>query len=539
MTISGADLELIQALIALVLLGLSLICLPLAYTYAWRTFSTPERRSAGLTLALGALVRWGLAPPLLAMIFIGYKQTEYALTLLPLSHYGVGATALYHAIFGFFQAPDHRTMIAINQVIGVMTLPLIAAWAARLLKDTRAGLIALWLVSLTPLFVRNDLSEANIVPTLWWLMAGLICLDTWMHTARATALAAAIPLLALAAMARPEMPLLVVVFIALTALGSQWPTSRLRPSKALICAGTSLVALTTPHVIHTLNAMDTLSARASLPGLSSEEFWRLPTMLLLERNITIRPDLFPIGMSAAALLAFAPWSKRRLFSGALMLACFLTLGVYVVDLDEANIARVQVPGALLFTLLAAGGISTLWSRTKPLGALGLVLVTLSGLPSVEALWADANEHTEERLIRATEATLESPEPFTLIRLGERDRRAQSKDSQFTHYHFPDYLFRPPSRPGVIRSAGDFLEEPELSGDTYFFHGMRCYAEFRSLGVTQPQGADLHPACRAMHERFLLQPVFEEEAPNHGDVWIRYYGSAESLRVGLYKVVTSR
>jgi hypothetical protein len=69
--------------------------------------------------------------------------------------------------------------------------------------------------------------------------------------------------------------------------------------------------------------------------------------------------------------------------------------------------------------------------------------------------------------------------------------------------------------------------------------MRCYAEFRSRGVAAPEGDDLHPSCARMHEAFVLEPVFERRVTNHGDVWIRYYGTAAELQVGLYRVVRAR
>jgi len=538
MSISGADLELTQALIALVLLGVSLICLPMAYIAAWQSLTRVERQWMAGAVFIGAIMRWLLAPSLLAMIFIGYKQTEHALTLLPLSHYGVGATAFYHALFGVLPAPDHHTMIGINAVVGVLALPLVGAWAARLVRDGRAGVIATWIVAVTPLFVRNDVSEANIVPTLWWLTAGLLLFDSWVRSGRKSQLAAAVPLLALAAIARPEMPLLIAFLLPLSGLASGWQLARFKPSLSLGIAVAALIALTTPHVLHTLNAMDTLAGRASLPGLSLEEVTRLPRILLWEKNVTIRPYLFPMGVSLFAVAALMFSRGKRIARGALALCALGALTLYVVDLDEANIARVQVPGALLVTILGAAGCSQLWSaRRAPtfLGPLGLALALLSGVPSASALWAPANEHTEEALIQETRAMIPKDAPFTLVRHGESDRRQRGTDSRFTHYHFPDYLFRPPVGDGVLRSVSDFIDEPDLSAPTYFFHGMRCYAEFRSPGVQAPSGADLHPACAAIHQRFELQPVFERDVENYGDVWIRYYGSAPTLRVGLYKL----
>jgi hypothetical protein len=537
MPVSPASLELAQVVVALALLGLSLVCLPAAYAVCWRTFAPNERRWLGGAVVVGAITRWLLAPHLLAMIFIGYKQTEHALTLLPLSHYGVGATAFYHGVFGLVTAPDHQTMLLTNAVVGVLTLPLLGALAARLLRDGRAGVIATWLVALTPLFIRNDASEANIVPTLWWLSGGLVLLDAWATSGRRSLLAASVPLLALAAIARPEMPLMLAVLVPLTGVAAGWPLERFRKPWTALAAGGLLVTLAVPHMVHTLNAMTVLEGRSSLPGLA--ELAALPQLLFWERNVVLRPDLFPLGASLCALVGLALLPRRVAIT--LLLGALFALGLYVVDLDEANIARVHVPGALLITLLAAGGIARLWSVGPRPGQVALAALTLtlvSGWPTAGALWAPANEHTEEALIE--EATAALPDgPFTLVRLGERDRRKRGGDSRFTHYHFPDYRFRPPQRDGLLRSAGGFLDDPGLEAPTFFFHGMRCYAEFRSKGVDPPEGEDLHTACARMHQAFVLEPVFERQVRNHGDVWIRYYGTAAELKVGLYRVVRAR
>ena len=65
------------------------------------------------------------------------------------------------------------------------------------------------------------------MPTLWWLTAGLVLLDSWCETGRRWCLAACLPLLALAAMARPEMPALMAALLPLTALARGWSWSAL------------------------------------------------------------------------------------------------------------------------------------------------------------------------------------------------------------------------------------------------------------------------------------------------------------------------
>jgi hypothetical protein len=199
-------------------------------------------------------------------------------------------------------------------------------------------------------------------------------------------------------------------------------------------------------------------------------------------------------------------------------------------------ARVQVPGALLATMLAAAGAARL-GRLVPVrgAAVAAVAIALAtGWPTVERLFAATNEQTEEDLVRATLDALPGGD-VTLVRLHEADRRSNGRESRLTHYHFPDYLFRPPAREVVLRSVQSFIDDPDFEVPAFFFMGMRCYAEFRERGSKPPAGRDLHPLCAEVGERFRLEPVVAWDAKNHGDVWISYYGDAETLPVGLYRI----
>ncbi|MCB9730823.1 MAG: glycosyltransferase family 39 protein [Deltaproteobacteria bacterium] len=532
MTIGSGALEATEAIVALLLLAASLWAMPRALWRAGRVALAPPPATARLTalaLGLGALARL-LAPPLLATIFIGYKQTEQAATLLPISHYGVGSQALYHTLFAFFPV-DHRVIIAANTLLGTLTLPLAAALAARLHRDGRAGTVAAWLLALTPLFIRNDTSEANNVPALFWLLGGLVLLDEHLERARALPLVLATPLLALAAIARPEMPLLVVAGAACVLLAAP-ARPRLRPLALAIAAGATLIV---PHLIHVADAISALREADSLPGIERSELLRLPARLY-GLATPLRPELFPFGVTASAALALILRGRApRRVDLALAATALLALAITIVDLDQANMARVHVPASLFLTLLAAGGLVRIASmlRRPRLRGLPLALVLVTAIPSASTLWAPTNEATEERLIEAAEAAI-PPGEFMLLRPGAEDRR-QRPESRFTHYHFPDYLFLPPARNGMVRPLGSFLSAPDFFVPTWFFRGMRCYADFRPRGEPPPPGSDELPACRAMAERFRLEPVVEWTVPNAGDVWISYYGDAPSLTVGLYRV----
>jgi hypothetical protein len=530
--VSPGALEATEALIALVLLGISLWAAPIALLRAGRVLGEGPRSATRLTslaLALGVAARL-LAPALLATIFIGYKQTAQAATLLPISHYGVGSQALYHSLFALFPV-DHRVLIAANTVLGILTMPLAAALASRLHRDPRAGAVMAWLVALTPLFIRNDLSEANNVPALFWLFSGLLLLEEHLARARPFPLLLATPLLALAAIARPEMPLVVVATALVVLLCAPAP----RRPLVLSVAACVFVAIVTPHILHIVGAIATLRTADSLPGIESAELARLPKRLLTLAT-PLKLALFPLGITAAAALALllrGP-APRRLDWG-LALAALLALAVTALDLDHANMARVHVPASLLLTLLAAGGLARLAALIpRPaLRGLPLALVLATALPSTATLWAPTNEATEERLIQAAHAALPQGE-LLLLRPGSEDARHRPQ-SRFTHYHFPDYLFLPPARDAMVRPLAGFIRNPDFFVPTWFFRGMRCYADFRPRGEPPPPGSDELPACRAMAERFHLEPAIEWEVPNAGDVWIDYYGDAPTLTVGLYRV----
>ncbi len=530
-------LETAQGVVTLVLLGLSPWCLALAYAESMKAFGTGDasrrqRAALGAVLVAGALARWLLAPHRLASVFIGYKLTEHAIHLFPLTHYGAASTGLYHALFALLPA-DHRTLMWLHAVLGVATLPLIAAFTARFFHSRCVGLLAAAATALIPLFVRNDVSESNNVPMLWWLFGGLVLLQVSLSSRRRLPLVAAVPLLALAATARPEAPALVGVLAgAATLTAGRAAFAR----RELWAAAGLMTLLLIPHLLYTLREIRMLSANGRLYGLQAGVWRRLPE-LLLRQTVLLRPSLFP-----AVILAFAAlglWmSPRRRRVLALLLAALPLLALYAVDLDEANMARVEVPAALLVTLAASAGARELVRLLGTTRGVTLALAALlaSALPTAYVLFQPTNEATEEALILEARRHLPTATPFILVRPGEPDRREDpSSMGGVTHYHFPDYLMRRGDYRGRLRSMRAFLDTPDFGVPVYFFQGIRCYAVLRGPGSPPPRGANLHPLCAKMHRRFNLEPIFEREVPNYGDVWIRYYPASPTLTVGLYRV----
>jgi hypothetical protein len=540
---SAGTLSNLRALVALLLLGVSLPCLAQAYARAlalWRgEADVASRRLLGASVGVAAVVRWLIAPKWIVTMYIGYLLTEQAIELSAASHYGMGSLALYHALFAVLPR-DHRTLIWIDAVVGVLTLPLAATFAARLLRSPRAGAIFAALVALVPLFIKNDCSDANHVPCLWWIFGGLVLWEEHLDTGEPRALAAAVPLLALAASSRPEMPLLLPVLVALLTFGLAPPRARAW-SRGVLVAVVVAGALVAPQVLHVARAAAALEDRDSLPGLGGSGMLGFARLVLVQ-NTLLTPSLYPVALLAlalAGLLLRAPGEasdETRRARVALAVASVIAITVYGLDLCKANMARVHVPGALLVTMLAAAGIAALWSRAghAALRAAMVLAVVASAIPTALTLWAPTNEQAEEDFLRAALARLPG-EPYTLARMSRADRERAAPGSDFTAHHFPDYLVRPPMGPGRVSSLGDWTDQPDWDKPAFFYLGMRCYAQFRGPEVPPPHGEALQPACARMRERFTLEPVIEETVKNRGDVWLEYYGDAPELHLGLYRI----
>ncbi len=534
MSLEGSGLQAVQALISAVLLAASALCLPLAYVRAREQLSGTSRLAFGGAWAAGALGRV-FTPAAPAMVFIGYRMTEQAATLLPLAHYGASASAFYHLIFAV--APvDHAVIMSVNAVVGTLAIPFVAAFAARWCSDPRAGVFAAWLLAIIPLFVRNDCSEANNVPTLWWLFGALVLLASWADSGRRRDLLAAVPLFALACTARPEV-LLYALPLAAFCLAIAPEARRLLRDPRLWLALLVVAALCVPHVSHVLRELAALDQEKRLPGYDLVELKNL-SGYLVQRNTLLRVELFPVAALVCALgLLVLPSRGGRLRALALALLALFTAAVYMIDLDEANMARAHVPAAILVSVLAAGGLAAVSRLRRGIlwGAIGFAAIGATALPTAYRLFAPTNEATEDALIRdAAEAMPEAP--FIIVRPHYADRRERPNSfGGITHYHFPDYLFLPPARLGSPRSMTDFLAEPTYDPPTFFYRGLRCYAVLRGPHDPPPGGRDEHPLCARMVDEFQLDPVFETKATNYGDLWIPYYPASPTLTVGLYRV----
>lgn len=528
-------ISLLHAAAAVVLLGLATVALPLAYARAWqlwRAADPVQERWSAAAWALGAVLRWAVAPLWLTMVFIGYRMTETAIQLVPVNHYGIGASALYH--MGFAVLPlDHRSVMAINSLVGVLAMPLHAALALELLGTKRRAIRFLWLLAATPLLIQLDNSEANHVPTLWWLSGGLLLLLHFAQNRSHLTLAASLVLLGLAATSRVELLALapLLAYLALWTVQGKRPPLAWRPTGKAALLVLAVGVLLLPQLVNLWQSgMPLLPDPLALLG-------RL-ALALTQANVLLRTTLFPLGILLAALIAL---TERKLWPlAAMAVACLLAVAP---DVDRGNLVRVQAPAALFACMLAAVGLERLgFAASAPvqpgrlrLALVAAALVAASAAATVPFLWAPTNERAEDLFIRDALAHLPAG-PYTLIRLSTEDRVPKQVGLESTtQLHFPDYLVKPPVGQARLTSVAAWLERPDATLPAYFFAGVRCYARWRPDGEPAPAGLSEHPACSQMRKSAKLVPVFQRTVVNQGDVWLNNYGDAPELPLALYKV----
>ncbi len=509
---------LLIALSALFLLGLLAVLVPLLGTSAGILGRADHRAITWVLLGAGVVLRLVLDYRMVEM-GIGYQLARLADELI-LPRYGAGTTTLHHALFQVFGA-DHVTMVSAHKVIDSLTLPLAAAAGVRLAGARGPALAPFWAgaLALTPILLKSDLTESNLVPVLWGLWTALLAWEARTGWVRVVGTAAG---LGFAALCRPEMaaiaPALWVV-----------PCAPWRRPKPALLVGVILLAAIPFQLAFVQHVVDWEMGEGSLhlsKGLSAERLWRV-----LGNNALLDWRLVPI---VAPLLGLGALAVRGTRGRVLLwlIGGLLWLYVYAVDLSEASQPRLHIVGVLPWSLAAALTASVLWRWRRAAGIVALVLWAGSAAATVPTLWAPTNEDTQDALFDRLEESL--PEgPFVLSVLMRTD--APDPPGHFTHRHIPSYrLIRGEMIPlgGV---AARLLRQEEGDPPLLYFQGVSCYARLlRSASGER----GLLPACEAMHARFELEPAWSEIVPSHGNPVhqeLGYYGLDSQFEVGLFRV----
>lgn len=470
-------------------------------------------------LGLGMVLRLAL-PYRMVEMGIGYQLTRLAEELL-LPRYGAGTVTLHHAVMQVFGA-DHVVMIWVHKILGCLTLPLATAVGARLLGPLREKLpaaVTLWagVLALTPMLVRSDITESNLVPVLFGLWAGLLAWQSMTGPMRVALTAAG---LAYGGLCRPEMA--VVAPGIWLALERPW-----RDRRQASWVGAILLVTLSVQLTFISQVVDWEVGEQSLHFSKGLSPGRLAG--ILANNALGDPTIVPLLSSLLALGALARREGRGL-AITLLLGGALWLYVYAIDLSNASQPRLHIAALVPWSLAAAITAARILAHHRSTGISVIALWLFSGLATVPVLWAPTNEDTQDALFDRLDETLPRDEGTTLVTLMGTD--APDDPGHYTHRHLPSYRFPTIEQLPISSMMAALDRAPD---QVYYFQGVSCYAQLRRA-IREDSGA--LPACARVHERFDLEPLWTAEVANLGNPphqELGYYGTDSVFEVGLWRV----
>ena len=504
--------------LALLLTGLMVLITPMLLSASLRVLGR-EPLTWGI-IALGVVIRLFL-PGRMIEFGIGYMLVDYAEYLI-MPRYGPSVPMLHHGLFTLFGA-DHSVVINAHRIMGCLMLPMACAGGVALAKLHglhRPAFTPLWAAGLafTPMLMRAEATESNLQPALFAFWLGLVA---WLALRGSMRILATAVGLGFAMLARPE--LVVVVPIAWLLLCHPWKTH-----KGAMWITIALLSALAPWQLSHVFARTAWELGESSLAFDGA-FFNYHLWAHLAETALIEPRLAPLGTTLLGIFALMTGQGRG-FLWALALGGLAWIAVYAVDLSSASAPRLHVAGLQAWTLLAALGLARLTAkRPKALVALCLVWVISAGA-TLPWLWATTNEDTEARLLERLEESAKGyASPPLIATLHAADEPEEKGHG--THRYFPTYRFTSDS----IIPLGRIAEHLGKTRPLLYYQGVNCYA---SLDRDERGDSGLLQACKGVHERLELEPLWVEDVVNYANPRFQelgYYGPEETLRVGLWRV----
>jgi len=510
-------------------------------------------------LALGIVVRLFMAPHELVKVGMAYPLMDSAVSLETLPRYGSAAPVLYHLLFQFL--PIHvDTILYFHTFLSVLNAVLVLVFARRYVQLKYSSVALALFLCLTPVFVRDANSESILVPGMFLLFSGGLLVQEYLRNGKLYVLFSALPALALALHLRPEFLLVVPLFLAMVVIPG------FRRDRSMLWIGAlfaALVVLTLPYISF-FNQV--LAAEIERGNIGEDKLNAAAMVLqLFQRNLLVSPGMFPMVITllaglGVALSAYRKQHLKQVLSLLVLGVAWLT--VYYVDFNEESMLRLQVPPAVILSIVASYGMAMLLDRFRRFmvkAALG-ILVLAAFLFSATLNWLDlffvSNSQQHDAVFdELVECLPDESVNFVVLTGREEPYHAWPHDTiasatpdfegtAMVHRHIPEYLLKPPLRQDRLMSISEFVAEPSREGRNLFYLSPHCYAVRENhgeekWGIKPDPYLKIHPACRYMLTRFHLEPIklvwmhneFEYSPP------FRWYPEdTQGMTVGLLEVV---
>ena len=505
----------------------------------------PQRRQWLVLMAIALLAR-ALWPHRLTMVFFGYEFFAHAHHLDALPRYGPAATALWSLVLGPI-AVDHAAILWLQAGLGAATVATWATWLTRATGQVRAGWLGGAVLALSPLWIRDHVSESMHVGAMACLAVSAIALtrtdavSTHPLPHRAGPWLAALAL-GLAGLFRGDVAVLALPTVAVLAWVAKDRSNAhvpLADRKAVWPPVLVALAILAVAAVHGGMRAEADIARGNLPNLG--DYLGQLARHLVDDALPWRPDWLPIGVWLP-ILAWVALGRPHGDSSepdrdhrwlALLPLAMLWLLPSYLDLNETSLPRLQLPAATLLVIAAAGCAAQLTAGSAhPRRWLALFGASwlVSAAWTLPACLAETNAHAEDDLLRELRGHLPRDRSFLLV-----TRTYAEGPAEDLHLHQPTYLFQPPGGRGRVVSAQAWLDARAADGqpveDAWFFRSVRCHAAPLAPGREHPGE---HPACVALAR--IGKPVFERDIPNSPDgPTFHVFGDVNVLRVGLYRL----
>jgi hypothetical protein len=440
--------------------------------------------------------------------------------------YGNTGPALFRVVGAVLGRPDDVQVIFVtNAVLASLAIPAVALLDLALSGSWPRALCAAVLLCVLPQHLRFSAAEDLFVQAVTFGMWALGLFALYLRTRRLDDALLAGLALSLAMQTRPEMLFFPAVVGALSLLAAPGTWRVLAAWRTLLALAT-VGALLIPRFFELQRAFrEAPSPPLVLPGFDSY----FASLVILQPHVT--PMLYWV------LLAIGlAWGARRQ-PGVTVWVLLLFAGYTLFSLSVFNNPPYNLRSQVLptsFVVLLAAGAASAWmdacrSRRFALAAGAAVLGGL-GVTVVLTSLSFVTELRDQQLEWAflERAVPQLPQQATLLSAVEIG--GHNLDA------FPDFLL---ARTGkryelvdVRRAAAGEVEWPAPGEDLLYYQGMFCYFAFFDEPPPEPMTAP----CRAVHERYRVEPLLIETLETTGYSVLRYAGDGHGpFHIGFFRL----